>query len=149
MDLIRPWLYIGNYNDTQNKNLLDIHSIKSVLQLAAPVKLPSIQLLYIPVRDMSPISAAHFREGMDFVLAEKEKGNKILIACAAGVNRSSAFCIAALKETERTPLLEAFKEVRKNHSIAMPQEFAWESLCRYYKEDISYIEVMRVSAQYA
>lgn len=148
MDQIRPWLYIGNYNDTQNKNLLDFHSVKSVLQLAAPVKLPGIHLLHIPVRDLSPISAEHLRQGMDFALAEKEKGNKILIACAAGVNRSSAFCIAALKETEEMPLIEAFKEVRKNHQIAMPQEFAWESLCCYYKEDVPYIKVMRVSAQH-
>jgi protein-tyrosine phosphatase len=148
MDEIRPWLYIGNYNDTQNKNLLDFKSIQVVLQLAASVKMPGINLLYIPVRDMSPISAEHFKQGVEFVLAEKEKGNKILVACAAGVNRSSAFCIASLKEAEGLSLLEAFKEVKKNHPIAMPQEFVWESLCNYYKEKTSYIDLIRTSAQY-
>jgi protein-tyrosine phosphatase len=148
MDEIRPWLYIGDYNDTQNKNLLDFKSIQSVLQLSAPVKLPGINLLYIPVRDLSPISAEHFQQGVEFALAEKEKGNKVLVACAAGVNRSATFCVAALKEAEGLTLLEAFKEVKKKHRQAMPQEFAWESLCKYYKENTPYIDVMRAAAEY-
>jgi protein-tyrosine phosphatase len=148
MDEIRPWLYIGDYNDTQNKNGLDFKSIQVVLQLAAAVKLPGINLLYVPVRDMAPIAAEHFKQGVEFVLAEKEKGAKILVACAAGVNRSSAFCIASLKEAEGLSLLEAFKEVKKNRRIAMPQAFVWQSLCHYYKEDVSYIELLRVAAEY-
>ena len=148
MNEIRPWLYIGDYNDTQNKNLLDRNSIQSVLQLSAPVKLPGINLLYIPVKDLSPISVEHFKQGTDFILAEKNKGNKILVACAAGVNRSATFCVAALQEAEGLSLIEAFKAVRASRTIAMPQEFAWESLCRYYKEDVPYIELLRISAQY-
>jgi hypothetical protein len=64
------------------------------------------------------------------------------------VDRSASFCVAALKEAEGLPLIEAFKEVRKKRQIAMPQESAWESLCRYYKEDVSYIDVMRAAAEY-
>lgn len=148
MNEIRPWLYLGDYNDTQNKNLLDFKSITSVLQLAGSVRLPGINLLYVPVKNLAPISAENFKEGVGFVLAEKEKGSKILVACAAGVNRSATFCVAALKEAEGLSLLEAFREVKRNRYQAMPQEFAWESLCRYYQEDVSYIDVMRVAAEY-
>ncbi len=145
MDKIRQWLYMGSFNDTQDKNQLEMKSIRAMLQLASPVKLPGIESLYVPVNDMSPISAEKLREGVDFVLAEKNKGNSILVACAAGINRSAAFCIASLKEAEGITLLEAFKEVKKNRIQAMPQEVVWESLCEYYREQTPYIEVMRVS----
>jgi len=119
-----------------------------VLQLAAPVKLDGIMSLYLSVKDMSPISPHLFKEGVEFVRSEKEKGHKILVACAAGINRSTAFCIASLKEIEGISLLNAFKEVQRNHPRSMPQEMVWESLCRYYKEETSYIDLLRTSAQY-
>ena len=73
----------------------------------------------------------------------------IVVACAAGVNRSAAFCVASLKEAENLSLLEAFREVRRHHRIAYPQEFTWQSLSRYFREDVPYIEMMNVAALYA
>jgi protein-tyrosine phosphatase len=148
MDEIRPWLYIGNYSDTQDKECLDFKSIQAMLQLAAPVKQTGIISLYLYVEDMTPISSQSFKEGVEFVWHQKENDRKILIACAAGVNRSSAFCIAALKEIEGLSLLDAFKEVKRYHIRSMPQEIVWESLCSYYNEKISYIDLMRASAQH-
>jgi protein-tyrosine phosphatase len=148
MDEIRPWLYIGNYSDTLNKNELDSKSIQAMLQFAAPVQQIGITSLYITVRDMSPISSHLFKEGVEFVRNEKDKGHKILVACAAGINRSTAFCIASLKEIEGLSLLDAFREVKRNHARSMPQEPVWESLCSYYNEEISYIDLLRTSAQF-
>jgi protein-tyrosine phosphatase len=148
MDEIRPWLYIGNFSDTQNKNQLDFKSIRAMLQLAAPVKLSGITSLYLSVSDMSPIKHEHFKQGVEFVLTEKKKGNKILVACAAGINRSTGFCIATLKEAEGLSLLDAFKEVKRSRPQIMPHELVWKSLCSYYNEETSYIDLMRASAQY-
>jgi protein-tyrosine phosphatase len=149
MDEIRPWLYIGNYSDTQNKDTLDSKSVQAMLQLAAPVKHIGIASLYLHVEDMRPISSHFFKEGVEFVTNEKVKGHKILVACAAGINRSTAFCIASLKEIEGLSLLDAFKEVKRNHSRSMPQELVWESLCSYYNEKTFYLDLMRASAQYS
>jgi hypothetical protein len=148
MDEIRPWLYIGNYNDTQDKERLDFNSIQAVLQLAAPVNHAGIASLYLPVKDMSPIYPNFFKEGMEFIRGEKEKGHTILVACAAGINRSTTFCIAALKEIEGLNLLGAFTEIKKCHPRSMPQEMAWESLCSYYHEETPYIDLLRSSAEY-
>jgi protein-tyrosine phosphatase len=148
MDEIRPWLYIGSYSDTMNLDDLDSKSIRAILQLAAPVKLDGIASLYLPIKDMSPIYPDFFKLGVEFVRNEKDKGHKILVACAAGINRSTAFCIASLKEIEGLGLLDAFKEVKRNHSRSMPQEMVWESLCRYYNEETSYLDLLRTSAQY-
>jgi protein-tyrosine phosphatase len=87
------------------------------------------------------------RQGVEFILAEKEKGNKILVACGAGMNRSTAFCMAALKEVEGLSLLEAFKEIKRRHPESMPHEPVWESFCRYYGESTPYLDIMRLSVQ--
>jgi hypothetical protein len=60
------------------------------------------------------------------------------------MNRSSAFCAAALKEEEGLSLFEAFKEVKQRHPESMPHQPVWESLCQYYGEDIPYLDVMRL-----
>jgi hypothetical protein len=38
MDEIRPWLYIGKYRDTLDKDLLDFNSIRAMLQFAEPIE---------------------------------------------------------------------------------------------------------------
>jgi predicted protein tyrosine phosphatase len=136
LDRIRPWLFIGKYRDTLNGHLLSIYQIKAMLQLAEVVKQPGITSLYLSVEDFEPIPPEILRQGVDFVRKEKQRGHPILVACGAGINRSTAYCVAVLKEEEGLGLLDAFKEVKRNHSIAMPHPPIWQSLCEYYKEDI-------------
>jgi protein-tyrosine phosphatase len=147
MDEIRPWLYIGKYRDTLDKNYLDFKSIKAMLQLADRVEQKGINSLFLPVEDTGPTSPALIKQGVDFILAEKEKGSRILVACGAGINRSTAFCMAALKETEGLSLLEAFKEIKRRHPASMPHEPVWESFCKYYNESTPYLDIMRLSIQ--
>ena len=144
MDQIRPWLFIGSYRDTKHLAYLQFKSITAMLQLAERVEQPEIVSLYLPVEDLAPISSAHIRQGLDFIREQKDKGNRILVACGAGMNRSSAFSAAALKEAESLTLFEAFKEVKRCHPESMPHQPVWDSLCEYYKESIPYLEVMRI-----
>ena len=144
MDEIRPWLFIGAYRDTLNKSYLEFKSIRAMLQLAEKAEQPEIVSLYLPVEDVAPISGKHIRQGVDFILEHKQKGNRILVACGAGINRSSAFCAAALKEEERLNLFDAFKEVKRLHPESMPHEPVWNSLCEYYGETTLYLDVMRL-----
>ena len=144
MDQIRPWLFIGSYRDTKHLAYLQFKSISAMLQLAERVEQPEIVSLYLPVEDLAPISGAHIRQGLDFIREQKEKGNRILVACGAGMNRSSAFSAAALKEAESLTLFEAFKEVKRCHPESMPHQPVWDSLCEYYRESIPYLQVMRI-----
>ena len=147
MDEIRPWLYIGKFRDTLDKNYLDSNSIKAMLQLADPVEQKGINSLFLPVADLGPTSPALIKQGVEFILTEREKGNKVLVACGAGMNRSTAFCMAALKESEGLSLLDAFKEIKRRHPESMPHEPVWESFCRYYNESTPYLDIMRLSIQ--
>jgi len=147
MDQIRPWLFIGSYRDTRNLSYLKLRAIGAMLQLAEKVEHSNIVSLYIPVEDLAPISSDHIREGIGFIKEQKAKGNRILVACGAGINRSSAFSAAALKEEEGLTLFESFKEVKQRHPEAMPHQPVWESLCKYYNETAPYFDVIRLSIQ--
>jgi len=136
MDRIRNWLYIGKYRHTINHKLLSRHKIQAVLQLAEQVTYPDLDSLFLPVEDFAPIPPNLLRQGVDFILKHKQQEKTVLVACGAGINRSTAFCVAALKEDEGLGLLEAFREVKKNHPEAMPHPPVWASLCEYYGENV-------------
>ncbi|MEM7346640.1 MAG: dual specificity protein phosphatase [Chloroflexota bacterium] len=138
---ITPWLYIGKYRETRNKHLLDSYKITAMLQMANPVTYPDITSLYLPVEDGVPLSASLLRQGVDFVVTEKEQGRTILIACGAGISRSSTFATAALKELDSSDLLTALQTVRDHHPQALPHPALWKSLCRYYNEDIAFNDI--------
>jgi protein-tyrosine phosphatase len=145
MDEIRPWLFIGKYRDTLQPAYLRSRSIQAMLQLAERVQQPGIVSLYLPVEDVAPVSNAHLRQGVDFIREHKRNGTRVLVACGAGINRSSAFCTAVLKEEENLSLLAAFQEVIKKHPEALPHEPVWMSLCNFYNDQTSYLEIMRLA----
>jgi protein-tyrosine phosphatase len=144
MDEVRSWLFIGKYRDTLQLSYLRSKSIQAMLQLAEKVEQPEIISLYLPVEDLAPVSSTHIRQGVDFIREHKQMGNRVLVACGAGINRSSMFSAAALKEEEGLSLFDAFKEVKRKHPESMPHEPVWKSLCEYYKESVPYLDVMRV-----
>jgi protein-tyrosine phosphatase len=144
MDQIRPWLFIGSYRDTKNLPYLKLKSIGAMLQFAEKVEQQDIVSLYLPVEDFAPISSAHIRQGLDFIREHKQNEKRVLVACGAGINRSSAFCAAILKEEEDLSLLDAFKQVKYCHPESMPHQPVWESLCTFYEESIPYLEIMRI-----
>lgn len=144
MDEIRPWLYIGKLRDTLHTSYLQFKSITAMLQLAEKVEQPGITSLYLPVEDFAPLNIELLKQGIAFIHEQKRLGSRVLVACGAGINRSSTFCTAALKEEEGLNLFDAFKEVKKRHPESMPHQPVWESLCIYYGETIPYLDVMRV-----
>ena len=73
-----------------------------------------------------------------FVITEKQQNRNVLIACGAGISRSAAFAVAALKEVEQLSLLDAFRVVRQHHPQALPHPAIWESLCTYYQEVVPF-----------
>jgi protein-tyrosine phosphatase len=145
MDRIRPWLYIGKYRDTLNPNLLAVNRIEAMLQLAELVEHPGIVSLYLPVEDFQPIPPDLLRQGIDFVRAQKQHEHRVLIACGAGINRSTAFAVAALREEEGLSLLDAFRAVKRVHPEAMPHPPIWASLCEYYQENIPFDKLLIIS----
>ncbi len=143
MNQIRSWLYVGKYRDTLDLHLLAANQIGAMLQLAELVEQPGMTTLYLPVEDGVPLPFDLLHRGVNFVVANKEENKRVLIACGAGISRSAAFAVAALKETEGLDLLDALRAVTQRHPEAMPHMALWESLCAYYDEDIPFFDTLR------
>jgi hypothetical protein len=141
MNQIRPWLYIGKYRETKDYPYLTYHNIEAMLLLAEMVEHPGINSLYLPVEDGEPLPLDLLKQGLDFIEQQRNQGNIVLVACGAGISRSGAFTIAALKESENLTLLDAFQQVQRLHPDTMPHYRLWQSLCDYYGEDIPWTKL--------
>ena len=144
MQFVRPWLVIGKYRETLNHALLAHAQIGALLHLAAEVEPPGITTLYLPIEDGEPFDAATLRLGVDFVLTQRASGHNVMVACGAGISRSTSFAIAALKETEGIGLLDAATIVRRAHPDGIPHMALWSSLCQYYQEPDDYLALIRL-----
>jgi protein-tyrosine phosphatase len=144
---IRPWLYIGKYRETTQLDNLRAYQIGAMLQLAEPVEQPGIESLYLQVEDGEPLPTDKLRRGMDFVRLRKADGHNVLVACGAGISRSTSFAIAALKEEEQISLVDAYSQILDCHPEAMPHPALWESLRVYYEETTSYQDLWDVIHQ--
>jgi hypothetical protein len=129
MDQIRPWLFIGKYRDTLQPAYLKSKSIQAMLQLAEKVEQPDIVSLFLPVEDVAPISVEHIRQGVGFIRDQKQIGKRVLVACGAGINRSSAFCAAALKEEGRHQPFRRIQGIfsKKRGNVPKVSSKAWLS----------------------
>ena len=145
MHPIRPWLFIGRFSETQDDELLRRRDIGAMLQLADAVRQPGIPSLYLPVEDGEPLAPDLLRMGVEFVRLEKALGRSVLVACGAGISRSAAYAIAALKEEEQLSLLDAFCEVQSRHPDALPHPALWASLCAYYGEAVPFSTLLERS----
>jgi predicted protein tyrosine phosphatase len=144
MFTIRPWLLVGKYAETQDLTLLQSTGIGAMLQLAEDAPQAGILSLYLSVEDEAPIPVASLKSGLAFVREQKSLGRTVLIACGAGISRSATFAVATLKEEEGLDLLEAYREVKARHPMALPHPELWKSLCAYYGEPVPYLQVMRM-----
>lgn len=142
MIAINPWLYIGAYRDTINRDALQHAGIDSMLQLAAPVEHPGIESLYLPVEDGKPLPHHLLEHGVDFIVAQHRANRRILVACGAGISRSATFCVAGLHAIDGTRLLDAYQLVHAQHAEAMPNPYLWQSLLAYHGEDVPLVEAM-------
>ncbi|MEQ9355343.1 MAG: hypothetical protein RIG63_06500 [Coleofasciculus chthonoplastes F3-SA18-01] len=77
MYCIRPWLYVGNYRESLNYDLLYSCQIGAMLHLAEDVQQPNIVSRYIPVEDGQPLPFEQLKAGVEFARQEKAKHNRL------------------------------------------------------------------------
>lgn len=140
MYFIRDWLYIGKYAQTRRLNLLNQVGITSMLQLADYVPQPHIETLFLDVKDGEATPHVLFKRGITFIREQKAQGQTVLVACGAGISRSSTFALAALMEEENRSIFDAYKEIYLRHHRAEPHFELIRSLASYHGQDMSLME---------
>lgn len=137
---IRDWMYVGKFAHTRNRDYLDQKGIQAMLQLADHVPQLGIQTLHLDVKDGEALPHDLLKQGVEFVKDQKADGQRILVACGAGISRSVVFAMAVLMEEENLSIFDAFREVRRKHPHAEPHYELLISLAAYHGHDMDLME---------
>lgn len=76
----------------------------------------------------------HFKEAIDFIESAREKGGKVLVYCAKGMNRSAAVCVAYVMTYKRQGLFETAREVQRQRGRILTNKGFQEQLVIYAKQ---------------
>jgi protein-tyrosine phosphatase len=135
---IRPWLFISNDRDTCNHDLLATAGVGALLHLAADVAPPGIVTQYLPIEEGELLHPAMLQVGVQCIREQHATGKTVVVACGAGISRSTSFAMAALKEIDGCSLAAAAQIVRRAHPVV------WASLCAFAGEAIDYLALVRM-----
>lgn len=138
---IRDWLYVGKYSQTRRLDMLEASGITAMLQLAEPIGHAGIESHFVQLDDGVPMPHDKIAEGIEFIREQKAQGKTVLVACGAGISRSTIFAMAALMEEEDLELFEAYGAVYQNHRAARPHHELCISLSEYYGKALDLLEV--------
>jgi len=129
------YLYIGGFEEAQAVDELRRLGITHVLNCAAdPGRLQRGRYASNPSPPESGIYAydqfsaqdvdrydimQHFARAEVFINRAKYSGGKVLVHCAAGVNRSAAICIAYVMVDKKLSLFEAVRRIRAKRDVLL------------------------------
>lgn len=135
---ILPFMYLGNFKDASNLELLHRLGITSLMNVSTKCKnLFEDQFSYmnIPVDDNPNADlAAWFPESNAFIDTVRENHGKVLVHCQAGVSRSATICLAYLMYTAKVGLETAFEHIKSRRSVISPNLNFMRQLENYEKE---------------
>jgi protein-tyrosine phosphatase len=96
---ITDLIFLGSKRHAMNLAQENLSGIKAVLDVASRrpyAQADSIEYKRVPLQDTEPISSDNFEACIEFIQAHVNGGNKILVHCYAGRNRSTAIVIGFL-----------------------------------------------------
>lgn len=140
MNKIRDWLYVGKYSQTRQRDLLDSTGITAMLQLAEEITYPDMESLFLYFEDGVVMPLERIKAGIAFIREQKAQGKVLLVACGAGISRSTIFAMAALMEEENLELFEAYREIYRRYRGARPHHELCISLSEYYGKPLDLLE---------
>lgn len=138
MHQIRDWLFISSYALASNTEYIQKEDFDAMLQLYRPIDIPGVQSQFLEMTDGKPISTADIEAGINFVRDHHAAQEKVLVTCGAGISRSVTMTIAALKAIEGGDLEHTYRDVRKRHPDAMPDQVHWDSIATYFGEKVPF-----------
>lgn len=90
---------------------------------------------FVPKGEMyAGMRAGELLEEARWIAGALGEGRRVLVHCAAGINRSSTVCCAALILLEDLSPEAALSRVRERHPEAHPDPYHWFALCELHRQ---------------
>ncbi len=135
IDEIVDGLYVGGWIEgIEHTSTLRKMGITHILQLSTPHPAWPDDFVVCDnaLNDGTFVPRERLERGVDFVRAQREAGHTVLVACAAGISRSTTFVIAYLLRALGYDLYDAWQLVHSRHPKTWPACEMWESLITHY-----------------
>ena len=141
-DEILPGLWLGNYKASQDTDFLKKNNIRTVFNCTKDISFHpySIRRFRVPVDDNLQQQEIRNMELWSFEIVanlakEYNAGHKILVHCAAGMQRSAAVTAMFLIATQRISKEQAIAYIRSKRPIAfMPMANFEKSIASFEKQ---------------
>uniref|UniRef100_A0A0V0J378 protein-tyrosine-phosphatase n=2 Tax=Schistocephalus solidus TaxID=70667 RepID=A0A0V0J378_SCHSO len=123
---ILPYLYLGNYQDAANLQLLKKLGVTHILNVTQDLPMAfedmnSFQYLRLPALDCTEQNIyPFFEKAIDFIDGARQVGGVVLIHCLAGISRSASIVMAYMLYHTPLKVLEAYKLLQSLRPIAEP-----------------------------
>ena len=123
-EIIKDWIYLGNYDFALNKELLKRKNIECILVCGSELecKYPD-EFIYLKI-DINDYVEDSILPYIDKCIKfiDENKNKRIFVHCNAGVSRSPSIIIAYLMKTFNYSFKEAFDFVKNKRNIINPNE---------------------------
>jgi len=133
---ILPTLFLGSKIDSMKNMRLKELKITHILSVASgkQYQVPGCKLRTVPMADNGCSDLNHVMErSLDFIKESQEDGNKLLIHCQHGQNRSPTLVIAWLMKKEKMNMHDAYSFVKERRNLVHPHKLYIEQLREYDK----------------
>jgi protein-tyrosine phosphatase len=129
-------LFVGGYAQAAKLPVSNPFNISAVLDVSteAPYQeAKDVVYLHVPFNDGDAIPPEKFWACMKFLFHHYQKGDTILVHCAAGISRSVTIAASFLHYAHMMDFPQALDEVRQRRPIASPQPTVVNSAKRLLK----------------
>lgn len=135
---ITPQLYVGGQHNAEGKAALEKEGIRSSVNMRieyddAAHGLDLENYCYLPTIDDDAISPEHLREGVAFITAQIDAGEKVYIHCAGGIGRAPTMAAAYLVQQGYT-VDEAYAFIAEKRPFIRPTPVQVRALRRFARE---------------
>lgn len=112
---VAPGIYVGSRPDYEECRSYEVIVFAAKEYQPSATDFPGIKIIHAPMDDTDPMSkedtTTALRTAMT-VAALRRKGNRVLVTCWAGLNRSGLIAALALKLLYKTNATQAIQRVR-------------------------------------
>lgn len=137
IDHVIDGVFIGSSRATAHAPHLRRAEIRHVLKLyeGGPFFPRDIIVYENPIPDGEFVPKAMLSQGVDFIMRQVYNNRRVLVACKAGISRSSTFVLSFMLESGYD-LASAYDLLFTKHPEASPHPKLWESLIVHH--DLKY-----------
>ncbi|XP_041478000.1 dual specificity protein phosphatase 19-like [Lytechinus variegatus] len=131
---VRPYLYMSSCDVAYNLDILKLHNITHILNVANLNNVYPNQFTYknLPIWDLPEVKITKFfKYAFDFINQARNSGGRVLVHCNAGRSRSTTIVVGYILADEHVRISKTLEEIRIHRPFVKPNDGFMQQLEEY------------------